>query len=298
MGGSNNLVKKFYSSAEIFQLCISLLILMSQTACSGPPNASANAKRYELKGKVVSADKSNRMVTIEHEAIPEYMDKMTMPFKMHDEWVYEGLKPGTLIQATLVVDGSKTWLEHPVITTIVDPTLAGNVESGVEPAPGTETPDFKLTNQDGKKINFRQYKGRALILTFIYTRCPLPDQCPLMSQNFAQLNQELQKNPALKDKTHLLSISFDTENDKPKVLREYGARHTGTFTQWEFASGSADEIKQVAKFFGMNFWTESNQIIHGLRTAIITPDGKVYKVYRGNDWKPEQLLKDLESLKI
>src|SRR5262245_33223269 len=172
MGGSNNLVKKFYSSAEIFQLCISLLILMSLTACSGPPNASANAKRYELKGKVVSADKSNRMVTIEHEAIPEYMDKMTMPFKMHDEWVYEGLKPGALIQATLVVDGSKTWLEHPVITTIVDPTLAGNVETGVEPAPGTETPDFKLTNQDGKKINFRQFKGRADPDLYLHTLSP------------------------------------------------------------------------------------------------------------------------------
>jgi protein SCO1/2 len=292
------LIKKFYSSAEIFQLGISLVILLSLTACKSEPSASASAKRYELKGKVVSADKSKRTVTIEHEAIPEYMDKMTMPFTLYDEWVYEGLNPGTSIQATLIVDGNKSWLENPVITTIADPNLARSEETGVEPAAGTETPDFKLINQDGKKINFKQYNGRALILTFIYTRCPLPDQCPLMSQNFAQLNQELQKNPGLTDKTHLLSISFDTENDKPKVLREYGAKYTGAFTHWEFASGSADEMKKVGKFFGLNFWTENDQIIHGLRTAIITPDGKVFKVYRGNDWKPEQLLKDLESLKI
>jgi protein SCO1 len=287
------LVKKFYSSIVI------MVILTGLTACnSDPPNASANAKRYELKGTVVSADKSSRQVTIDHEAIPDYMEKMTMPFTMHDEWVYEGLKPGALIQATLVVDGSKSWLEHPIITTIADPNLARSVETNAEPAAGTETPNFRLTNQDGKKINFRQYNGRALILTFIYTRCPLPDQCPLMSQNFSQLNQELQKNSALKDKTHLLSISIDNENDTPKVLREFGAKYTGSFTQWEFATGSADELKQVATFFGLNYWTENDQIIHALRTAILTPEGKVYKIYRGNEWKPEQLLKDLESLKI
>jgi protein SCO1 len=295
------LVNKFYSSIGIFQLCISLIVLASLTACtSDRPSASASAKRYELKGKVVSADKSNLQVTIDHEAIPEYMDKMTMPFTIlkADEWIFEGLNPGATIQATLIIDGSKSWLENPTVTTISDPTRARSEETGIEPAAGTETPDFKLTNQDGKKINFRQYNGRALILTFIYTRCPLPDQCPLMSQNFAQLSQELQKNPALKDKTHLLSISFDFENDKPKVLREYGAKYTGAFTQWDFASGDADEVKQIARFFGLNFWTENDQIIHGLRTAIIGPDGKVYKVYRGNDWKPGQVLKDLESLKI
>ena|SRR5215510_5556767 len=285
----------------ILQLCVSIVILMSLTACSaGPPSASASAKRYELKGKVVSTDRSSRKVTIDHEAIPEYMDKMTMPFNLTetDDWLFEALKPGAQIQATLIVDGDKSWLESPIVTTIADPNLARSEETGIEPAAGTETPDFKLTNQDGKNISLKQYNGRALILTFIYTRCPLPDYCPLMSQNFVQLKQELQKNPALKDKTHLLSISFDHENDKPKVLREYGARYTNTFTQWEFASGSETEIKEVAKFFGLNFWGENDQIIHGLRTAIIAPDGKVYKVYRGNDWKPEQLLKDLESLKI
>ncbi|MCI0663731.1 MAG: SCO family protein [Acidobacteria bacterium] len=274
---------------------------MSLTACSsGPPSASASAKRYELKGKVVSADRGSRQVTIDHEAIPEYMDKMTMPFTLtkSDDWLFDLLKPGAQIQATLIVDGGKSWLESPVVTTITDSNLARSEETGIEPAAGTKTPDFKLINQDGKKISLKQYNGRALILTFIYTRCPLPDYCPLMSQNFVQIKQELQKNPALKEKTHLLSISIDPENDKPKVLREYGARYTDTFSQWEFASGSEAEIKEVAKFFGLNFWTESDQIIHGLRTAIIAPDGKVFKVYRENDWKPEQLLKDLESLKI
>jgi protein SCO1/2 len=272
-------------------------------ACkSKPPEASANAQRYEIKGKVVSADRANHQVTIDHEAIPGYMEAMTMTFSLSDDWVYSELTPGTLIQATLIVDGGKSWLENPIITKISDPSLVGkSEESGVEPAAGTEVPDFSMINQDGKKISLKQYRDRALLLTFIYTRCPLPDYCPLMSQNFSQISQELQKNPGLKDKVRLLSMSVDPDYDKPKVLREYGAKYLGSnnpqaFKQWEFASGTPEQVKNVAQFFGLNYWPEKDQIIHGLRTAIISPDGKVVKVYRGNQWKPEEVMKELENL--
>jgi protein SCO1/2 len=158
-----------------------------------------------------------------------------------------------------------------------------------------------MINQDGKKISLKQYRDRALLLTFIYTRCPLPDYCPLMSRNFSQISQELQKNPGLKDKVRLLSMSVDPDYDKPKVLREYGAKYLGSnnpqaFKQWEFASGTPEQVKNVAQFFGLNYWPEKDQIIHGLRTAIISPDGKVVKVYRGNQWKPEEVMKELENL--
>ncbi len=294
---------KLHPLKNRFLLCLSLIILFILPACkSKPPEASANAKRYEIKGKVVSADKANLKVTIEHDEIPGYMEAMTMPFTLNDEWVYGELTPGAMIQATLIVDQGKSWLENPIVTKIADPSLVGkSEETGVEPRAGTEAPDFALVNQDGKKINFKQYRGRALLATFIYTRCPLPDYCPLMSENFAQIRKELQKNPALNDKVRMLSISVDPDYDKPKVLREYGARYIGSnkpdaFKQWEFATGSAEQVKDVAQFFGLNYWPENNQIIHGLRTAIIAPDGQVFKVYRGNEWKPEQVVKDLEKL--
>jgi len=295
-----------------FLFCTSLIFCLIVSACNPTPKApeaSNAAQRYELKGKVVSANRANHKVTIQHVDIKGYMEAMTMPFTLLDDWVYPELKPGSQIQATLVVDQGRSWLENPIVTTVADPNLVGKTEeSGVEPAAGTETPDFMLVNQDGKKINFKQYRGKALILTFIYTRCPLPDYCPLMTQNFVTLGRELQNNPALKDKTHLLSISVDPDYDKPKVLREYGARYIGPnnvdkvdndgFKRWEFASGSPEQVKNVAQFFGLNYWQEKGQIIHGLRTAIIAPDGKVVKVYRGNDWKPEDVLKDLEKLKL
>jgi protein SCO1 len=283
----------------VLQLCLS--------ACGSKPDApaaSGSAKQYEIKGKVVSVNKSEHKVTIDHEAIPGYMEKMTMEFSLYDDWVYSELAPGVLIQATLVVDGDRSWLQNPIVTKVSDPSQVGkSEESGIEPGAGTEVPDFALVNQDNKKVHFKQYRGRSLLVTFIYTRCPLPDYCPLMSENFAQIKKELEKNQRLKNKTHLLSISIDPEYDKPQVLREYGARYLGskkgdTFKQWEFATGSAEQVKDVAKFFGLNYWPEKNQVIHGLRTAIITPDGKVFKVYRGNDWTPDEVLKDIEKMQM
>jgi protein SCO1 len=294
-------------SLLIFGLIVSACSSRStSTSTTKTPEVSSSAQRYEVKGKVVSADLASHKVTIAHEEIKGYMEAMTMPFTLLDDWVYSELKPGAQIQATLVVDQGRSWLENPVVSNVADPNLVGKTEeSGVEPAAGTETPDFALVNQHGKKISFKQYRGKALIMTFIYTRCPLPDYCPLMTQNFITINRELQNKPALRDKTLLLSVTVDPDYDKPNVLRDYGARVAGLdndgFKRWEFATGSPEQIKSVAKFFGLNYWKDDkdkNQVIHGLRTAIITPDGKVAKVYRHNDWKPEDVVKDLEKLKL
>ncbi|HEY0432164.1 MAG TPA: SCO family protein, partial [Pyrinomonadaceae bacterium] len=172
------------------------------------------------------------------------------------------------------------------------------------PRPGDEVPDYRLLNQDGKKISFNNYKGKLLLLTFIYTRCQDPNQCTLMSSNFAAIEQELRKQPELYQKTHLLSISFDPTYDTPKVMRSYGASYTGRYSEedfahWEFASGTADEVKGVARYFGLRYYQDTpsgeEQVIHSLRTAIIGPDGKVVKVYRGNEWKPEDLVKEIQE---
>lgn len=265
------------------------------------PEASANALRYDLKGKVVSSDKANHQVTVAHEEIPGYMQAMTMPFSLQDDWVYDVLTPGATLHATLVVDRDKSWLENPTVTQVSNPDLTRSEETGVEPGAGTETPDFTLVNQDGKKISLKKYRGRTLVLTFIYTRCPLPDYCPLMTRNFALIHEGLQRNPALKQNTHLLSVSVDPEHDRPNVLRQYGLKQfesnqTEAFKTWEFATGTSDQVKAVAQFFGLNYWKENGQIIHGLRTAIIGPDGKVVRIFRGNQWKPEQALAELERI--
>jgi protein SCO1 len=272
---------------------------------SGCRHSSANEKRYDLKGKVVAVEKDKRLVTVSHEDIKNYMPSMTMPFTIKDDWPLEVLRTGDTITATLVVDGSSSWLEGIVITQESADTSDPKGEGVGEAKAGDEVPNFDLVNQDGKRIRMNDYRGKALALTFIYTRCPLPEYCTLMSNNFAAIDRQLQKEPDLYQKTHLLSVSFDTDYDTPAVLKSYGAAHTGRysdekFDHWEFASGNADQVKGLAQFFGLRYFHDTQsgqeQIIHSLRTAVIAPDGKVFKVYRENKWKPEEIVEDLRQL--
>ncbi len=199
-----------------------------------------------------------------------------------------------------MVASDRAWLEGIVISEEAKPESnpLASAESARTPM-GQVVPDFGLINQDGKRIHLHQYRGKALLLTFIYTRCPLPDYCPLMSKNFAQILEEVRSDPKLTDSTHLLSISIDPEYDKPAVLRAYGLDCAGKshpFDHWEFASGTPEQVRKVAEFFGLKYWTEGGQIVHALVTALIDPDGKVIQLYPGNDWQPAQVASDLRNL--
>jgi protein SCO1/2 len=285
-----------------FLFILGLFIVATSLACR--PRRSANEKRYDLKGKVVAVDKSDRTATISHRDIAGYMPAMTMPFKIKNDADLEMLAPGDEVTGTLVVDDVSSWVEISTISEGGSP-LSPTAEVPGEPKPGDEVPDFALTNQDGKRIRLAQYRGQALALTFIYTRCPQPDQCTLMSSNFAAVDRELQKQPEFYQKTHLLSISFDPDYDTPKVLRSYGASHTErysdeSFQHWEFATGSSDEVKGIAQFFGFRYYHDTasgkDEVMHSLRTAVVSPEGKLVKLYRGNEWKPEEVLSDLRTL--
>ncbi|HSD45133.1 MAG TPA: SCO family protein [Pyrinomonadaceae bacterium] len=271
-----------------------LMVLMVASVCGA---CRRNEQRYELKGKVVMVEKDKHLVTIAHEDVKGLMPAMTMPFTVPSKADLDFIAPEDQVTATLVVDGSQSWLENLfVVRTTGTPSAAANV---AEANKGDAVPNFVLKNQDGKEIRLHDYRGKALVLTFIYTRCPLPDYCTLMSNNFAQIDRELQKSPDLYAKTHLLSISIDPNYDSPQVLRSYGAAHTEryeaeTFSHWEFASG--EQVKEMAQFFGLRYFTEKDQIIHGLKTAIIKPDGKIAKVYTGNDWKPEDVTTELKRV--
>lgn len=292
---------KATSGSSVYHLLITFLLFLTLLFCSGCRRDTANAKRYDLKGKVMTVEKEKHLVTVSHEEIKDFMDAMTMPFTVRDEWVFEQAAPGDQITATLVVDGTESWLESVVIVkSSGDPGVKGTAGAAGANT-GDEFPDFALVNQNNQPIRTRQYKGKTLLLTFIYTRCPIPEYCTLMSNNFSQIDRELKKQPELYERTRLLSISIDPDYDTPAVLRSYGASHTGrfgdeTFSHWAFATGTKDQVKEVAEFFGLQYFPEKDEIVHGLRTAIIDPEGKIYKVYRDNKWKPEEVLKDIETV--
>lgn len=297
------------NNTKTFAIVASVCSLLFLLGCQPKQRVrSPTEKRYDLRGKVVSVEKDKHLLTVAHEDIKDYMPAMTMPFVVDETsaWIFEpphAVAVGDHIAAAFVVDGPKSWLEEVAVTQETTETTNTTTGESVGPKPGDEVPSYRLINQDGKAIRIGDYKGKALLLTFVYTRCPDPNQCTLMSGNFATINQRLHEQPALYEKTHLLSISFDPEYDTPKVLRSYGAAYTGkysdeTFAHWEFASGSVDEVKGIAQYFGLRYYQSDSgeqQVIHSLRTAVIGPDGKIVKVYRGNEWKPEEILKDLQA---
>lgn len=281
---------------SFFVLLLCALLFMS---CKSQP--TVQGKRYEFKGTIVSVDKAHQSATISHEAVKDFMDAMTMPFKVKDAWSLDVMKSGDEIQATLVVTDDSAWLEEVIVVQKSATQTATPPESSQTPKPGDAIPDFRLINQDSKPVRLAQYKGRALLLTFIYTRCPVPEYCTLMSSNFALIERELQKDVMLYKRTHLVSISFDPAYDTPKVLRSYGASQTGnydkeTFAHWEFVTGDAEEVKRLAQFFGLTYIPEKDQLVHSLQTALIAPDGKLAKLYSGNEWKPAEVLEDIRNI--
>lgn len=279
-----------------------LLFTACQKADTQPQNASADAKRYTLRGKVVAVDKANKKATISHEDIPGYMDAMTMEFPIRADWIWDDLTKDADIRADLVVDKDNFWLENVAIVAAPNPNQPAPPAREDVAQVGNQVPDFTLTNQDGKRISMKDFSGKALAITFIYSRCPLPNYCILMSKNFSDLANKL-KDSDLKDKIRLLSISFDPQTDTPAKLKAYGQGYLGNnaepdFTIWQLATGTDKEIKNIADFFGLRYEVDQNdktQFNHSLRTIVVTPEGKVQKVFSGNEWTPNDLLKELET---
>lgn len=266
-------------------------------------NVGTDAKRFSFKGQIVAVDKAKKTATVKHEAIPGYMEAMTMPFPIKDDWVWEDLNPGADIFADLVVDNDSYWLEKIAISAAPNPNQPPLPVREDVAQIGNQVPDFTLINQDGRRISTKDFRGKATAITFIYARCPLPNYCILMSKHFSDLANQLNDNAELKDKIRLLSVSFDPATDTPAKLKEYGRGYLGKdsktdFSVWQLATGADREIKSVADFFGLRYEVDQNdktQFNHSLRTIVVAPDGKIKKVFSGNEWTTGELLKELQA---
>jgi protein SCO1 len=288
----------------LFILSISLF-----TACQNIVSqdvSNPEAKRYKLKGKIISVDVVNKKVEVEHEDVVGYMSAMTMKFPVKNaDWAFQELTKDAIIEATLVVDNAKGdyWLEEIGISVAKNPNLPDTGTNQNFAQAGKEVPNFTLTNQDGKRFSFNDYKGKALAITFIYSRCPLPEYCVKMSANFSDA-AKLVEESVIKDKARFLSVSFDPKTDTPVKLKEYGNGYLGKdskrdFSVWQLAVGTDKEVREMADFFGLRYETDENdktQINHSLRTAIVAPDGKIVEIIAGNDWTAEDLVRKMNAV--
>jgi protein SCO1/2 len=247
------------------------------TGCS--KKAAPQPHRYQLVGKVVSVDKDHSILLVDGKEIVGFMTAMTMPYPVHDAGALAALNTGDEITADVVVtDDGTAYLENIVVTKKGDGK--GSTGTSNPPKPGDKVPDFAMVNQDGKRIHLGEFQGDVLLVTFIYTRCPFPDYCPLVSKNFSKIYASLKKDPSLGPKIRLLSVSFDPEHDTPAVLRQYAQTFRATtggdpFARWQFAVVPAKELTNVANFFGLYFSAQGDQIVHSMSTTVISPDGTV-----------------------
>ena len=273
--------------------------------CRSKTVAAPAGKQHPIRGKVVSVDRTRNEIVLEHGAIPGFMEAMTMSYPVADPAAISELHAGDAISATLTMEedaaGPKNLrLKDIVIVGEANPNLKPTVQYHL-PAPGEAVPDFKLLNQSNKAIDLKQYRGKVVVMTFIYTRCPLADYCPRMSHNFAQIDKALAADKALYAKTHLLSVSFDPTYDTPKVLKSYGAAYTGnyvneTFQHWEFASPSVAELPKMEQYFDVGVTPgESGTLQHSLSTVVIGKDGKVVAFWPTNDWAVDDVIAKIKA---
>jgi len=267
-------------------LAIVVLICSGLAAgCQSPPE-----KHYPLQGEVISVDPAKKLITVRHGDIPGLMPAMTMTYQVAEPKQIETLQPGDKIAADLVVSESKGRLENIVLVSKGDGKTSPGTTQHI-PEKGDAVPDVALVNQDGKTIHFGNFRGKVLLVTFIYTRCPLPDFCPRMNENFRAVQKLLQDLPGATERAEFLSISFDPEHDTPAVLKHYASLYKKSAPgekpfDWQFAAPSVKDLPELAQFFGLVYRPEQAQIVHSLSTTVIGPDGKVEKWYSDNEWTP------------
>jgi protein SCO1 len=279
----------------------SLGLALMAAACAG----GTDNHEYKLQGQIISISPDHLDATIKHEDIKGFMSAMTMPYKVREAKEYENLTPGDLINATLVVVSNDAFLK--------DVKKVGNAPLEKPPAEaamptassgfellklGQPVPSGKFLNQDGKPTNLEAFRGSAVLLTFIYTNCPMPTFCPLMDRNFVAIQNKLkaEKNEL---NVRLLTVSFDPATDTPAVLKKHAEKLGADTRLWTFLTGDRDDIDQWASRFGVSVSRAMNDprdITHNLRTAIIDRQGNLVQIYTGNEWSPDKALADIRVM--
>jgi protein SCO1/2 len=278
------------------KFCFGLVLAVTLVACG---RSAPEPRQYELQGQILAIRPEAREVTIRHGDIRGFMPGMTMPFTVNDAALLEGKQPGDLVTATLVVGETEAHLSTLTKTgsaPIENPIEVTRTEGAIL-MPGDIVPDQLLVDQDGVPTPISSLRGHRVALTFMYVRCPLPDFCPRMDQNFAAVQKTIKSTPDLAD-VRLVSVSFDPDFDTPAVLKKHAQELGADPAIWKFVTATPEEMDKLTGRFGVHVERDSQKsidITHNLRTAVIGPDGRVVKVHSGTDWTPAQLVADLKA---
>ncbi len=282
------------------------LAVVSAALAAGCGRNTSDHRQYQLHGQVLNFSPDRKEATIKHDAIPGFMPAMTMPYKVQDPALFDGVAPGDIIDAVLFVIPNDAYLTvvHKSGTAPLPPGsatagLAARSSVGLI-ADGFPVPNATFLNQDGDTVDLRAFGRDALVVTFTYTRCPMPTMCPLMDRNFQAVQAKLKARPELR--AHLLSVTIDPTFDRPAVLKARAQELGADPALWSFLTsedGTPGAVDAFASQFGLAIARNPDNaadITHTLRTLLIDRDGNLVKGYTGNEWTPEQVIGDLVVL--
>ncbi|MFH1498069.1 MAG: SCO family protein [Verrucomicrobiota bacterium] len=282
-----------------------LAAALALSACKRPEPAAtgpATPAGRPLTGQILSVDTERGTLLVDHDEIPGYMPPMAMEFHVNAGDLANA-REGQRIRGELFEgdDGDfrleKIWPLDPLADTRVtqaagrlreDTTIRGR---GAYREIGENLPDFALYNQDGQVVDIARYRGRFVLMNFIYTRCPIATMCPAATMNMMR-TQDAAKQAGRTD-LELISITFDPEFDTPGVLQEYARARGIDTTNFTFLTGPERAIKDLLTQFGVHTQFDGNMIQHTLATVLISPDGRIIHRADGSRWKPEEFLNKL-----
>lgn len=268
-----------------------MLLAVAALVCSC---SRQSQKHYRLNGTIISIDSVRGNLSVNHDAIPGLMPAMLMEYSVKDPSVLQQLHLNDTITADLVIAGDHSWLENIRVTaraTSQSASIAATHPFHM-PQAGEQVPPFRLIDEHGRTFSMSSLRGRPVAITFIYSRCPLPDYCPRMNSNFAELLKKERDN-SQGGNLRLLTISFDPEHDTPEVLRLMHAQwaHGTDARNWMFAVVPKKTLPQTLEWFGLTALPEQGVITHSLSTTLVAPDGKVIAWWHGNAWTPEDVMR-------
>jgi protein SCO1/2 len=275
---TNQLVNGACALFPVLLLCLSLVA--AGTAAS---QTTAGERVFAAQGVIQSLSLDDTTATIQHGAISNFMPAMTMPFKAKTSQDLAGLKPGDEVTFQLHVTATDSYIAHlaKIGTTTLTVNKIVGTSSGppAHPLPGNPLLDYAFTNELGQATRLNDFRGQALAVTFFYTRCPLPQFCPRLSKNFEQTQKMLSATPNCPTNWHLISVSFDSANDTPDTLKQYGESYGYDPKHWSFLTGPADKIAELARATGVQYESDGATINHNFRTLIVDPVGHLQMVF-------------------
>ena len=294
---SPSLRLSLFAAALFAAACTRTDTPVTTTAASHP---TTNPTTHPIRGEIVGLDLPRQVLLIHHEDIPGYMPSMTMEFSVAGldlATVREGqhltAPMGAPVDGIFPLTAFKL-LNSPADQAVAAATLALRQETftrGKNPYReiGEAVPSFTLYNQDGRAVSFDTFRGKRVILNFIFTRCPVATMCPASTAKMMSL-QAAAKTRGLAD-FELVSISFDSAYDTPPVLKKYAAERGIDTTHFSFLTGPENALRDLLAQFGIIAEPGDNIFKHSLATLLIGADGKILHRVDGSTWMPDDFLK-------